>query len=253
MAAIIASDSGVCEMQDTVNATQLLLIDDDLKFCRLISGYLMPFGYDVTVTHSGLDGIALATQRTWEVIILDVMLPGIDGFDVLRRLREVSEVPVLMLTSLGDEADRIVGLELGADDYLAKTSSPRELLARLRALLRRASRTADHPATPGEEILIGPLTINMAARSVILEGETLGLTPVEFDLLVVLAQSRGRVKSREELINEIRDRNYDVFDRSVDVHVSALRRKLHEDKKNPRFIKTVRAAGYMFLSEGSSK
>ncbi|HEY9776812.1 MAG TPA: response regulator transcription factor [Planktothrix sp.] len=228
--------------------TRLLIVDDDEKFCRLISDYLTRFGYEVFAVHNGQEGLQTAVANKWHAIILDVMLPGIDGFEVLNKLREQTGVPVLMLTALGEETDRIVGLELGADDYLPKTTSPRELLARLRALLRRASRPINEPGdNPAPELIIGPLSINLGARTANLEDEPVPLTPVEFDLLVVLAQSRGRVKSREELINEIRDRNYDVFDRSIDVHISALRKKLNDDPKSPRFIRTVRAAGYMLI------
>lgn len=234
-------------MADDIN---LLIIDDDVKFCRLISNYLSGFGYDVVAAHSGNEGMHAAAQRRWHAIILDVMLPEIDGFQVLQKLREQAiPTPVLMLTALGDESDRIVGLELGADDYLPKTSSPRELLARLRSVLRRSARSAgDSRDLQAEEIRIGKLIINTASRQVNLDREILMLTPVEFDLLTVLAQSKGRVKSREQLLNEIRDRNYDVLDRSIDVHISALRRKLHDDPKCPQFIHTVRAAGYMLVN-----
>jgi DNA-binding response OmpR family regulator len=227
---------------------RLLIVDDDEKFCRLISNYLTRFGYEVFAVHNGQEGLQTAVQNKWHAIILDVMLPGIDGFEVLNKLREQTGVPVLMLTALGEETDRIVGLELGADDYLPKTTSPRELLARLRALLRRAARPlTELNDSPAQEMIVGPLSINLGARTATLQDEPVPLTPVEFDLLVVLAQARGRVKSREELINEIRDRNYDVFDRSIDVHISALRKKLNDDPKSPRFIRTVRAAGYMLI------
>jgi DNA-binding response OmpR family regulator len=235
-------------MQTVNTPTRLLIIDDDQKFCRLISDYLSRFGYEVHAVHTGTEGVKVGTEDSWHAIILDVMLPGMDGFEVLQKLREHITTPVLMLTSLGEETDRIVGLELGADDYLPKTSSPRELLARLRAVLRRSSRPlVETTEQPAPEIVLGPLRINLGARVAFLDDEALPLTPVEFDILVVLGQSRGRVKSREELINEIRDRNYDVYDRSIDVHVSALRKKLHDDPKSPRFIRTVRAAGYMLI------
>lgn len=233
----------------TTNSIRLLLIDDDVRFCRLISDYLLGFGYEVTSVHHAAEGVQVAMNGgPWSAIILDVMLPGFDGFEVLRRLRDQTATPILMLTALGDETNRIVGLEIGADDYIPKHTSPRELLARLRALLRRASRSIEAALPVVPEIVIGPLSLNIQARVATLDEEPLLLTPVEFDLLVVLAQSRSRVKSREELINEIRDRNYDVFDRSVDVHISALRKKLKDDPKNPRFIRTVRAAGYMLVS-----
>jgi len=229
---------------------QLLLIDDDTKFCRLIADYLRGFGYDVHAAHNGLEGLQRATGESWQAIILDVMLPSMDGFEVLKRIRESSSVPILMLTALGEEPDRIIGLEMGADDYLPKTSSPRELLARLRAMLRRASSpVAQSPGETPPDIVIGPLAINQAARLALLGDEELTLTPVEFDLLLVLAQARNRVKSREELLNEIRDRNYEVFDRSIDVHISALRKKLGDDPKAQRFIRTVRGVGYMLSND----
>lgn len=231
------------------NKTSLLLIDDDTKFCRLISDYLSGFGFDVQTAQNGAEGIKAAFEGQWDAIVLDVMMPEIDGFEVLKRIREqptTNNTPVLMLTALGDEADRIVGLELGADDYLPKTSSPRELLARLRSVLRRTSRPVE-ATKPVHEFVVGSLRMNQASRQAIMNDEVLVLTPVEFDLLLVLVQARGRVKSREELINAIRDRNYDVFDRSIDVHISALRRKLHDDPKNPQFIRTVRSAGYMLV------
>jgi len=180
--------------------------------------------------------------------VLDVMLPGLDGFEVLRRIRTQSDVPVLMLTARGEEPDRIVGLELGADDYLPKTFSPRELLARLRAVTRRSTRaTPEAEDTAEADLVLGPLHLNAGARLAVLDDQPLDLTPVEFDLLHSLARARGRVKSREQLLDEIRERDYDVFDRSIDVHISALRRKLGDDAREPRFIKTVRSAGYLFL------
>jgi DNA-binding response OmpR family regulator len=191
---------------------------------------------------------ATAEGARWHAIILDVMLPGMDGFEVLKKIRAKSTVPVLMLTARGDEMDRIVGLEVGADDYLPKTFSTRELLARLRAVLRRSALNAT-PATKSElpptELVVGNLRVNLDARSAALGATALVLTPVEFDLLASLAKSKGRVKSRESLLDECRDRNYDVFDRSIDVHISSLRKKLGDDAKEPRFIRTVRSAGYM--------
>lgn len=233
--------------------TRLLMIDDDRKLCRLVSAYLEPLGFDVTAVHSGPEGVERATgaDQSWHAVILDVMLPGLDGFEVLKKIRARSPVPVLMLTARGDETDRIVGLEVGADDYLPKTFSTRELLARLRAVLRRSaaahSAAASAPPPPAE-LVVGPLRINAEARSAVLNDAALSLTPVEFDLLVSLAKARGRVKSREALLDEIRDRNYDVFDRSIDVHISSLRKKLGDDAKDPRFIRTLRSAGYMLIN-----
>ena len=231
--------------------TRLLVIDDDKKLCRLIAEYLMPMGYDVTLVHTGPDGVARATSEPWSAILLDVMLPGLDGFEVLKQIRKTSNVPVLMLTARGDEADRIVGLEIGADDYLPKTFSTRELLARLRAVTRRSAHTTttkNSADAPEPELVVGALRVDPNTRTAVFADQPLTLTPVEYDLLASLARARGRVKSREQLLEEIRDRNYEVFDRSIDVHISALRKKLGDDAKEPRFIKTVRSAGYMFIN-----
>jgi DNA-binding response OmpR family regulator len=232
----------------TDGRARLLVVDDDRKLGRLIKDYLEPMGYAVELAHTGPEGAERAVAESWAAVVLDVMLPGLDGFEVLRRIRAHSNVPVLMLTARGEEPDRIVGLELGADDYLPKTFSPRELLARLRAVIRRAQHAAATPPPAAEaELVLGALHINPAARVAILDDHPLDLTPVEFDLLWSLARARGRVKSREQLLDEIRERDYDVFDRSIDVHISALRKKLGDDAKEPRYIKTVRSAGYMFL------
>ncbi len=230
--------------------TRLLMIDDDRKLCRLVASYLEPLAFDVVAVHDGRLGLERATDpaEKWHAVLLDVMLPGMDGFDVLRGIRAETTLPVLMLTARGDEMDRIVGLEVGADDYLPKTFSTRELLARLRAVLRRAATVAvAEGSAPMQELVVGDLRVNLDARSASMGATALVLTPVEFDLLASLAKARGRVKSREALLDECRDRNYDVFDRSIDVHISALRRKLGDDAKQPRFIRTVRSAGYMLV------
>lgn len=232
---------------NTPAATRLLIIDDDRKLCRLIRDYLEPMGYSVESVHTGPEGLKRASEEPWQAIILDVMLPGMDGFEVLKQLRKVCDVPVLMLTARGDEADRIVGLELGADDYLPKTFSTRELLARLRAVTRRNHAPKAEATETEEELIVGPLRVKPEARKAILGDQVLVLTPVEFDLLVALARTPGRIKSREVLLDEIRDRNYDVFDRSIDVHISAIRKKLDDDPKTPRFIRTIRSAGYMMV------
>jgi DNA-binding response OmpR family regulator len=231
-----------------IPANAVLVIDDDRKLCRLIRDYLKPLGYAVTVVHTGPEGVTQAAAQPWHAIILDVMLPGLDGFEVLKQIRRASDVPVLMLTARGDEADRIVGLEIGADDYLPKTFSPRELLARLRAVTRRASRVTRPEKETAEEIVVGQLRINLGTRTVVLDDEALALTPVEFDLLASLARAAGRVKSRDQLLEEIRERSYEVFDRSIDVHISSLRKKLGDDPKEPRFIRTLRSAGYLFIN-----
>ena len=225
---------------------RILVIDDDRKLSRLIGDYLGPLGYEVTAVHTGPDGVERAAAEQWHAIILDVMMPGMDGFSVLKEIRKTSEVPVLMLTGRGEEADRIVGLEIGADDYLPKTFSTRELLARLRAVTRRTTRTtvADKDALLAE-IVVGKLRVNPNTHTASIGDQPMVLTPVEYDILHALARAKGRVKSREQLIEDVRDRHYDVFDRSIDVHISALRKKLGDDAKSPRYIRTVRAAGYV--------
>lgn len=231
-------------------AQRVLVIDDDKELCWLIREYLSPLGYEVAFAHNGPDGLAQALAGGFGAVILDVMLPGMEGFEVLKRLRQKSDVPVLMLTARGDETDRIVGLEFGADDYLPKTFSTRELLARLRAVMRRSQRqTAAAPAEPGEaRLVVGPLCMNPNTRAATLDGQPLELTALEWDLLACLARGRGRVKSREQLLESVSERNYDVFDRSIDVHIWSLRKKLGDDPKNPRFIRTVRAVGYMLIN-----
>jgi len=226
---------------------RILVIDDDRKLCRLIRDYLAPMGYSVEAVHTGPEGVERATAGSWHAVLLDLMLPGLDGFEVLKRIRARTDVPVLMLTARGDEADRIVGLEMGADDYLPKTFSTRELLARLRAVTRRSTRALPEEDDADQELVVGPLRLRPSARSAVLGDAPLTLTPVEYDLLVSLARARGRVKTREALLDEIRERDYDVFDRSIDVHISALRRKLGDDPKTPRFIRTLRSAGYMMV------
>lgn len=228
----------------------VLVIDDERELCQLIKDYLEPLGYAVSAAHSGPAGLERAMSGNFKAVILDVMLPGLDGFEVLKRIRATCDVPVLMLTARGEEADRIVGLEFGADDYLPKTFSPRELLARLRAVMRRSTRAAATPADNDAppEIVVGPLRANPATRVAALGDKPLALTALEFDLLVSLAKAPGRVKSREQLLETFSERDYEVFDRSVDVHVHALRKKLGDDPKAPRFIRTVHGVGYVFIN-----
>ncbi|MEO8353969.1 MAG: response regulator transcription factor [Chthoniobacteraceae bacterium] len=234
---------------NTPSATRVLVIDDDRELCTLIQEYLQPMGYQVASEHDGARGAERAAADPFDAVILDVNLPGMDGFEVLKQLRNTCDVPILMLTSRGEETDRIVGLEMGADDYLPKTFSPRELLARLRAVMRRTGRRAQAGAEiEPAEIVVGPLRINPDARVAILRDRPMTLTTLEFDLLTSLARARGRVKSREQLIETIAERNYDGLDRSIDVHIWALRRKLGDDPKNPTFIRTIRAVGYMLIN-----
>jgi DNA-binding response OmpR family regulator len=228
---------------------RILMIDDDLKLCRLVREYLAPMGFSIDSANTGPDGLEKAKNEEYQAVILDVMLPGMDGFEVLKQIRRVSDVPVLMLTAMGDETDRIAGLEIGADDYLPKTFSTRELLARLRAVTRRARITGEKPKVDPEEATVRDVCVNSATRRATKNGEELVLTALEFDLLFCLARSAGRVLNRDQLLDEIAGRSYDVFDRSIDVHISSLRRKLGDDSKNPQYIKTVRSVGYMLVSE----
>ena len=230
------------------SSRRVLVIDDDRKLCRLIRDYLEPLGYSVHAVHTGPEGLQQATADSWHAVILDVMLPGMDGFEVLKgiRHRQQHDIPVLMLTARGDESDRIVGLEMGADDYLPKTFSTRELLARLRAVTRRPRNLGTE--RKGQELTAGPLRINLDAHTAVLGDKPVVLTTVEFDLLAALVRAQGRVKSREQLLEEVRTRDYDVFDRSIDVHIASLRKKLGDDAREPRFIKTIRAVGYMLIT-----
>jgi DNA-binding response OmpR family regulator len=225
--------------------TRVLIVDDDAKLCRLIHDYLEPLGYEVKAMHTGPEGLEAALQEPFSAVILDVMLPGMNGLDFIRRLREKSAVPVLMLTGRGEEPDRIVGLELGADDYLPKTLSTRELLARLRAVIRRSTATTVKPEERVPPIVVGDLHVDAEAHVAALGDKPLQLTAMEFELLLALAKAAGRVRTREQLLNELTDRNFDVFDRSIDVHISSLRKKLGDDPKSAHLIVTVRSAGYM--------
>ena len=232
---------------------RILIIDDDEKLCRLIQEYLGAMGYDVESAHTGAEGLKMAMSGDFNAVILDVMLPEMDGFDVLKQLRTKSQVPVLMLTSRGDETDRIVGLEIGADDYLPKTFSTRELLARLRAVIRRSHMTITSAEDGGKGLIFGDLRLNEDAYEAFLDGNRLDLTPIEYQLLVRLAKAGGRALTREQLLDGVADRNFDVFDRSIDMHISSLRGKLDDDPKNPRFIRTVRGVGYLFMPSLSEK
>jgi two-component system response regulator CpxR len=240
------------DVQRPSRSNRILIIDDDRDLCWLIHDYLEPLGYEVICVHDGLQGLQEAQEHEFDAIVLDIMLPAMDGLEVLRRLRAQSDVPVLMLTARGEEPDRIVGLELGADDYLPKTFSTRELLARLRAVTRRTGRRGDAADEEEPPIVVGDLHIHPDSRTAVLGDRPLQLTPLEFDLLACLAQARGRVKTREQLIEAVADRKYEIFDRSIDVHISSLRRKLGDNPRKPRYIRTYRSVGYMFIRPGDS-
>ena len=228
-------------------ATRVLLIDDDKRLHELLASYLAQNGFEVTGAESGRRGLDLLAEGVFEAVLLDVMMPGLDGLEVVRRIRERSSIPVLMLTARGDEADRVVGLELGADDYVSKPFAPRELLARLRAVLRRA-----RPETLGERIVAQDVEIDVPARAVSRGGRPVELTGIEFDLLCALARRAGRVVPRESLLGEAGRGDVVVSERTVDVHVSHLRQKLGDDPKSPKLIKTVRGVGYVLAKDGTS-
>ena len=224
-------------------ATSVLIIDDDEGLNALLTEYLGRFGYSVrTATHPDAGLRALRTENP-DIVILDVMLPDMDGFAVCRKVRETRRVPIIMLTARGDVMDRILGLELGADDYLPKPFEPRELVARMQSVLRRGSATAD------DHVRAGDIELNLAIRSARLRGASLQLTGAEFELLSLLARNRGRILSRDRILEEIRGLDWDSFDRSIDVLVSRVRQKLGDDPRNPTYIRTVRGAGYLFVGE----
>ena len=221
-------------------AIRVLCIDDDQRLFELLASYLGPNGVVLTHAPDGPRGLAALKTGLYDAVLLDVMMPGVDGLEVCRRIRQTSRVPVIMLTAKGDEADRVVGLELGADDYVAKPFSPRELLARLRAVLRRAQ-----PSALVNEIVVGRVEIDVGARRVRVDSQAVDLTGLEFDILMALARRPGRVVARDALMAEAGREDVTVGDRAVDVHVSHLRRKLGDDSRVPRLIKTVRGVGYV--------
>jgi len=221
------------------------MIDDDEKLVALMREYLESHGFELAAAHDGNAGVEAALSTEPALVILDLMLPGIDGLEVCRRVRQSSRVPILMLTAKGEETDRIVGLEVGADDYLPKPFNARELLARIRAILRRSdggSRAA-HPAV----LRAGPLVVDAGSRVVTLHGTEVDLTTAEFELLHALATNAGRVLSREQLLQQVHGESWAAYDRSVDVHISRIRQKIEQDPKRPVLLKTVRGVGYQLV------
>ena len=221
-------------------AERILIIDDDARLAAMVSDYLSDAGFLVERRPNALEGLAAVARERFDVVILDLMLPDLDGFEVCRRIRTKSDVPVLMLTARGEDTDRVVGLEIGADDYLSKPFNPRVLLARIRALVRRqkgASRSED------ASLRFGRLSIDRGSRTLRVDGEEKILTSYQFDLLVAFAERAGRVLNREQLLDLV---ELDAFDRSIDVHVSRIRAAIEDDPKHPRRIITVRGSGYVF-------
>ena len=225
-------------------SVRVLLIDDDRRLQELLKTFLEQNGVAVVGAPDGTAGLQLLNAGTFDAVLLDVMMPGIDGLEVVRRIRAKSTVPVLMLTARGDETDRVVGLEIGADDYVAKPFSPRELLARLRAVLRRSK-----PESLAERLAVGDVLADVGTREVRVAGQAVELTGIEFDILIALMRRPGRVVPRDALLSEAGRSDVVVGERTVDVHISHLRAKLGDDPKAPRRIKTVRGVGYVLAKE----
>ena len=226
-------------------SARVLIIDDDERLAELLHEYLGRFGFEVRSATHPEAGLRLLKSEPPDIVILDVMLPDLDGFAVCRKIRETSRVPIVMLTARGDVMDRIVGLELGADDYLPKPFEPRELVARIQAVLRRGKATDDD-----ELLRVGPLELNWTARSARIDGRELILTSAEFDLLGLLVRNRGRVLTRDRILDETKGLDWESYDRSIDVLVSRLRQKLGDDAKRPAFIRTIRGTGYCYIGGG---
>jgi DNA-binding response OmpR family regulator len=237
----------------TRSMDQILIIDDDVALCELVTEYLEPLGFQIESVHRGDAGAEMALAGQYSLVVLDVMLPGLNGFEVLRRIRSESKVPVLMLTARSDDVDRIVGLEIGADDYLPKPFNPRELTARIRAILRRAKseEPADHAAV--RKLRVGDVELDSGTRAVYRAGENIELTAVEFDLLEKLLRAAGRIITREELSKEVLGRGSSPFDRSIDMHISNLRKKLGHHFGDTERIKTVRGVGYIYAQASAAE
>jgi two-component system, OmpR family, response regulator CpxR len=232
-------------------SNRILIVDDDRELCDLLATYLQREGFSTDCAHDGEVGLERALSGSFDLVILDVMLPGIAGFEVLRRLRRAHATPVLMLTARGEDVDRIVGLELGADDYLAKPFNPRELVARIHAILRRAKSPHRTDSERDPPVIAGDLVVDPSRREASYAGRDLAVTTVEFDVLMLLVRSIGRVVSREEISKQALGRPHSPYDRSVDMHMSNLRRKLQRAAGDGVVIKAVRSAGYMFVASST--
>lgn len=225
---------------------RVLIVDDDVELCELVAEYLRTEGFEAEAVHNGNLGLDRALSGDHVLVVLDVMLPGMNGLDVLRRLRTHSEVPVLILTARGDEVDRIVGLEIGADDYLPKPFNPRELVARIRAILRRAQPVSEHEDPVAQRITVGDVLLDPGSRTVRRGGLPVELTSVEFSLLELLMRAAGHVVTREQVAKDVLGRQFMAYDRSIDMHVSKVRRKLGPQPNGDERIKTIRGVGYIY-------
>ena len=224
---------------------QILVIDDDTELCELVAEYLEPEGYKVEAVHDGYQGVQRALSGKHALAVLDYMLPGLNGFEVLRRIRSASRLPIVMLTARGDDVNRIIGLQIGADDYLPKPFNPLELVARINAVLRR-TRSGPNEMQSEEVLVVGDVEMDGRTRTVRRAGETVELTAVEYSLLERLLGAPGRILTREELVREVLHRELSAFDRSIDTHVSNLRKKLGYEVNGVERIKTVRSVGYIY-------
>jgi two-component system response regulator CpxR len=231
---------------------QILIIDDDVALCELVTEYLEPLGFQIESVHRGDAGVERALAGDHSLVVLDVMLPGLNGFEVLRRIRAESKIPVLMLTARGDDIDRIVGLEIGADDYLPKPFNPRELTARIRAILRRTTAEAPLDQALEKRLHVGDVELDSGTRAITRGGQNVELTAVEFDLLEKLLRSAGQIVTREELSKQVLGRSSSPFDRSIDMHISNLRKKLGHRADATERIKTVRGVGYIYAQVSGS-
>lgn len=227
-----------------MSAGSILVIDDDVKLCELLREYLTRFDFQVNTAHDPKTGLAWMKKNGPDLVVLDVMLPQMDGFEVLREIRKISKLPVIMLTARGEVTDKVVGLELGADDYLAKPFEPRELVARMQTVLRRA-----HQRVASGGIRVGGLAIDLDGHFVTVDGNELKLTTTEFEILSLFAANPGKILTRDDLMEQVRGIDWDAFNRSIDVAVSRLRAKLGDDSKDPRYIKTIWRKGYMFVGK----
>ncbi len=228
--------------------TKILVVDDEKKIVRLVRAYLEQAGYSVVTAAEGQEALTVFRHERPNLVVLDLGLPGLDGLDVCRTMCRESDVPIIMLTARVEETDKLIGLELGADDYVTKPFSPRELVARVRAVLRRTEGERGAKRT----IAAGEVLIDLEARAVTVQGKAVELTPTEFDLLTVLAESQGRAFTRMQLLDQVQGYAYEGYERTIDVHVKNLRQKIEPDPKKPRYILTVYGVGYKFQEENNA-
>ena len=226
---------------------KILVVDDEAEIVRLVRAYLESAGFDVVTASEGRQALAVFRHERPNLVVLDLNLPGIDGLDVCRALRRDSDVPIIMLTARIEETDRLIGLELGADDYIVKPFSPREVVARVRTVLRRAEGTPVRP----EVISSAGVMLDLTQRAASLNGQPLDLTTMEFDLLALLVEHPGQVFTRLQLLEGTQDTAYEGYERTIDVHIKNLRKKLGDDSQEPRFIETIRGVGYRFIREAA--